>query len=843
MAILPIDRVNTDFVTLTTHPARSFTSGSSRADTPGTTGEARVFPENTTAFKSAFEEFNNTYDEGSVGYALETLTEAINRGYVTVTQGVEAYVQAVNLSGVSKRYASTSSIERNVVVQTRDNTNHYDSNNVLITGSLRKGTIVETLFPAVRNVNKEAQFNYINYHTLNFFTSSEVSPTSCIIYPAPSSSAGGYPYRPSGSFTFQFYINPRYTTDTDEDAYQAGTILHMSSTYAISIVTGSQKEQAGKPSAFRLMLQLSSSADIPPSLISLTGSNNAYKKNDNYLNVPQGQGDLIFLSSDNSLKRNNWHHVAVRWSENANGSTGSFVIDNVEDSTFIIPSASCTTGSFEAGTQDPLALFVGNYFAGNNSGDGNDGIAKFFNSNASTDEGVTQLTSETADPDDFGFTHPLNAEIHELRIYDEFRNFAQIYSASISGSSDLTNTLFYVPPFFVKESRERRMLRTPGVQRGSAYVASSSFPHNLEMSFRVGALDVNLENFTREFVKSEYPRLFFLTSSVQDSGPTFSGVTYTGDQWFYNTQINRKRNLTILPCDNGKMEPDFSLLKSGTISTPPTQQENVGLFVNDLGDLNLSRISLNTEKIIGSIPTLGGEINTDSYKVSEEVNSSPLSPGSGLPGSILGGAAVFEPTANSMNDLIKYWFVLTGTADNTSNEVCWFDIPYIYYGNKIEDKEFFLQDTNLSGSGGKVSISLRDDGKGGIYRADALTEHAKWNAVGTLVSENGIAFIKSPHISKIGKEQFSTEFSGSQNLHVLEIMAIAPQNMLNSSSNPDFLAAKPNDYANETATEFTYVTNVNFHDENLNVIAKANLSQPVVKRPDDDLMFRVKYDF
>ena len=49
--------------------------------------------------------------------------------------------------------------------------------------------------------------------------------------------------------------------------------------------------------------------------------------------------------------------------------------------------------------------------------------------------------------------------------------------------------------------------------------------------------------------------------------------------------------------------------------------------------------------------------------------------------------------------------------------------------------------------------------------------------------------------------------------------------------------------ANDVDSEFVYITGIYFHDDNMNVIMKANLAQPVVKRDEDDFLFRVKLDF
>ena len=102
----------------------------------------------------------------------------------------------------------------------------------------------------------------------------------------------------------------------------------------------------------------------------------------------ENDADLIFLSSDNALSGDTWHHVAVRWSANKNHRTGSIFIDGVLDSSFNINSGSAMPRSMPDSRGDPSVLFIGNYFDGKN--DGNEGVlqSQFFNGNASHQEGV-----------------------------------------------------------------------------------------------------------------------------------------------------------------------------------------------------------------------------------------------------------------------------------------------------------------------------------------------------------------------------------------------------------------------------------------------------------------------
>ena len=141
-------------------------------------------------------------------------------------------------------------------------------------------------------------------------------------------------------FTFDFYINPRYTNENSVSEFKAGTILHLSSCYAVSLVSGSKRDSAGRVSGYRILLQLSHSADIAPSKVELDKENNTRLRS-------TGK-DLCFLTEDNSLERNNWHHVSIKWGTNQyNAGSGSITIDD-NSYGFCVPSASI----------DPVSAFA-----------------------------------------------------------------------------------------------------------------------------------------------------------------------------------------------------------------------------------------------------------------------------------------------------------------------------------------------------------------------------------------------------------------------------------------------------------------------------------------------------
>ena len=218
----------------------------------------------------------------------------------------------------------------------------------------------------------------------------------------------------------------------------------------------------------------------------------------------------------------------------------------------------------------------------------------------------------------------------------------------------------------------------------------------------------------------------------------------------------------------------------------------------------------------------GGKDNPDSSILNSLEGASPEDPGI-APGGIL--------------------TILNRTRDPSSNEVVFFDASNLYYGNRIKPGSYVLTDTSITGSAGKVGITIRDNEEGGLYRSDCKTPAATWNEIGAIMYEEGIAVLKTPNIPFFGKEQFSLTLEGEYNVHVLEINVPCPKGKINSSSNPNYKNLTPSDYASETANKFVYVSSINLHDENFNIIGRANLAQPVAKRDTDGYLFRLKMDY
>ena len=77
----------------------------------------------------------------------------------------------------------------------------------------------------------------------------------------------------------------------------------------------------------------------------------------------------------------------------------------------------------------------------------------------------------------------------------------------------------------------------------------------------------------------------------------------------------------------------------------------------------------------------------------------------------------------------------------------------------------------------------------------------------------------------------------------MQIDVPCPAGVANKSEHPSYKPLKATSNANESDKTVTYISSIYLHDENLNIVGKVNLAQPVQKREEDSFIFRVKVDF
>ena len=757
----------------------------------GHTGSVRIFSNPSAREKDIVGTPSSFVDsvarEETMVTLLREMRNSVYGGVTNLLSPIQTYLSQVNTAVASAKNRADIEVLRHVPTTTHT------------VNTEKKLFVQKKLMPFYRAHRNNCHWAYPNYHSVNFFTASSVPSNAVWLYPNVVNSR--YPsgcYSPTGSFTFEMFLNPRYTIDAVGNAYKAGTILHLSSSYALSLITGSSKDANGKPNGYRLLLQLSSSADVQPSTVT----------------VGTGTGRLAFLSDDNSLVSNNWHHVMITWGTNlAEAGTGSFYVDGIRRGGFVYPSGSILP---------PIrnyALCVGNYYEGNNAG--TNSTSRFFARTPTTREGLYELdtTSDVEVPGSFNFRHQLNAEFHDLSIREEYVIPSK---ANLVGSTfpkrapvSLNNYMMYLPPFFIPGSPNLTVVNGDGgvlVTPFASTNGSSNHPFLANMSFGVAGRYNSLENFTRDFATGRHARLLNVTNSVI---LTTTNESITANEYLYASSSARLRNLMVLPCDDGNFRPNFEFLSN-------LEDRNDPRFVDDLGCQDLSLISLKnmvSGSFYDSLYHQTGSMFNDIVKTTPEAPKQ-------VPNGLL---AVYQRTR-----------------DASSNEVVFFDFSNLFYGERIKPGSFLIRDTNLTGSNSKIVVTLKDDYEGGLYRADSATNNAEWNHVGNIFYEEGIALIKSPALPFYGKNGFTIEFEGEKSIHTTKMNVMVDAFSYNTSSNSTWNTNMSASYdLNREADNQKHVniSGINFHDEDLNIVMRAKLAQPLVKRRGDRFLIKVKYDW
>ena len=743
------------------------------------TGSEFVSPVRSKCIKNAIEpasfSLNNSrpYDEvfSKSLFNLSNLSKKIIRGSTTNVEGaIKEYLNEVSSSNNDVRFSKTIDAFR-FDMPVSYNKNFHIKNN------LRK-----VLIPFHQHRYAQSGFHYSNYHTLNFYTSNTVPSDSALMYPNLSGQ-----YSPGGALTLDFWINPRYDNKQKTSYYNAGTIFHMSSSMCVSLISGSGRDEKDLANNFKILVQISQSADLNP-------------KDVNYSSLTY-PNDLIFTSS-NTIKKNHWSHVTLQWSPSNNNSVARLIVDDTITS-FSIPSSSIVESDNEV-------ITIGNYLDTDSVN-----ASLFFNSTKASSDGLTQLNASANEPSSQGtvLNCPLNAEVHDIKLFDKYLNDLELKTIKNNGiNANLINSvnlysklLFYVPPFFYPITRQRDVFVTPF----QTIESKTNDPFNVQFSFGVNGKMINLENFTREFIKGEFPRLQALTGSTLDS--TIENIT--ADQFVYSSGSLIKRNTTILPNDNGLFKPDFY-----PIQASPASSSNSYRTSGKLTDH--SKIQL--YELIPTASLFPGLIAQQGPIFDQIVGSSPENPGV-APGSVL--------------------TIAQRTKDVSSNEISIIDISNLYYGNQIHPGSFSITDNNLTGSNGAISIKLTDNKEGSLYRSDCLTEHAKWNNVGDIFYDEGIVFVKSPNLLYYCKDRTQLDFKGEQNIHTMIMNIPFEFDQFNSSSNKTYLSLAPTDNVNDQKDKSIYISSVNIHDDNFNIIMKAHFSQPILKTDSNEFVVRLKMDF
>lgn len=162
--------------------------------------------------------------------------------------------------------------------------------------------------------------------------------------------------------------------------------------------------------------------------------------------------------------------------------------------------------------------------------------------------------------------------------------------------------------------------------------------------------------------------------------------------------------------------------------------------------------------------------------------------------------------------------------------------------NKLEKKSITMSDVrfNLHDS----HMTLKDNGYGSMYRSDCLSKQATWNYVGNIFYKEGIVILQNPLLRHWGIENFKVDYNAHITSYVNELNIPVDRMNFNVSNNLTHDKDLRHDSNPLNVEEpFVYITNINIHDENYNIIQKANLSRPIPKKESDRFLIRLGMDY
>lgn len=300
---------------------------------------------------------------------------------------------------------------------------------------------------------------------------------------------------------------------------------------------------------------------------------------------------------------------------------------------------------------------------------------------------------------------------------------------------------------------------------------------------------------------------------------------------------------------NESFDPSFyeSASKIKNISLSNFFNEELNVYSNDNDIEKVKETSL-SRRIFNSTNELNIEtiLHTNSSFYKTQSNPAQRSFYSSFDNAISNSSIYdYKVIATDSNIVYKKLMMPLWQIDNDFTENCstMFFISSQLFNKKIKRESLILKDVDMIMSSG-LEIHFKDSKLGTIYRSDSLTEPAKWNTNGNILYNEGIVSLMHPSLYNFGKTNFEIRAKSHTGINVFELNIPAHAGDTNLSRNSSYEEdLRLDDTAFNSDEEFVYITDIDLHDENLNIIASAKLAKPFAKKNSDNVLFRLKMDF
>jgi hypothetical protein len=334
-------------------------------------------------------------------------------------------------------------------------------------------------------------------------------------------------------------------------------------------------------------------------------------------------------------------------------------------------------------------------------------------------------------------------------------------------------------------------------------------PNNVDFITTVSNAElVNYSAQSNKLKKEENRRTFFISSgkSFKESYDLFTNASLNNfhkDSFTLNTNSSMAGAIRSL---TGSLSNDFIFITKGSNGFLKDLSNPVGRKIND---------DFRNNAIGNVFPTVSTKI----------IDNDPTNPDS---------VAYFTYE-------LPYFNITKDFSETYSNTLC---ISSSVYNKNIVRESVRIFDTALSGTGNVINISLADNGLGLLHRSDCLTKVADWNYVGHILYKEGFATILHPGLENFSQTNYRIEFKSNAEMNVYELNLPAKATEVNLSRNTSYIEnLRLDDSAFNADESFVYITDINLHDEDLNVMATAKLAKPFAKKNTDNVLFRIKMDY
>ena len=703
-----------------------------------------------------------------------------------------------------------------------------------------------------------------NSHSLSLSTWEDETGktrTPCLIYPNRNDQYK-IDYSVAGvAFNLEFWIKP------SELQLSPGCVVQLHNNYAVMLIPDTTSLSNGVYQKYKISFRTNEAAD-----------DGAFDPTDTHF---ENGGTSHVYISDALLDVEEWYHVSFRWGRNFNNGQFTVYLNNVVIDEFDgiegTVNSVARTGLIDisGSTTTDKALYVGAWPEGNGNGQGQvwttysglqSGITWTLGGGAVAAPSVAENGMLSACDVDY----QLKSELTELRCFNYPRTEKEIGENWTSRASDTTQLKFLIP-FFFDWDHQNYVIRpvmlpdvnpnndqsfAPGVEMmdeyyggaGASVFSKFHATHRLQKTpycqnwgFIAGVPFVHVTSHVKEYINQEIPVVMDIPiMSLNDVGVYPNFISTGTDVEIEDEKIlyfmRNWKSIDWLRCWNSLLTPATIPLNSfaSTIVSADSnsfwQNNAQGIDYSKIDNINFQDVDQANNMFADELWTLGSR--TNNYNVEGDEFTSDQSFDTWTQEPMIRTDNV---DMNDANELLQQGLIYKQDVLNPFSPVI--SIPVVFYGNKILEESISIKTTLASGK----RIEIVDlQGMLFIANKDGEKTHAK---VGHVSYEFGYLCIFSHLLSEITLEEIEISFRGDKNMHVLQFDVGCPVGLGNESKNVNYEKLKATANSNETDGNVTYISTVYLHDENLNVVGKVKLAQPIQKREEDSFLFRIKLDF